>query len=1036
MSSLRQRLGDEQVGGLPALGIRRPVLVMVINLLIALAGIAALRGVEVRELPDVDRPVVGVNAVLPGASPETMDAEVTRILEGAVARVAGVQSIRSSSEENNSRIRIEFSPDADLDVAASDVREAVSRAQRELPDEVEEVTVQKSENDAETVVDVAVLSDTLQAEELTRILETDIIPEFTAIEGVADVPLFGNRQRVLHVVVEPTRLARFGLSAADVAGVLQQAQFDIPVGSFKSDTQELLVRADASAVTVEQIEDIAISGSTRIRDVANVYFGPEDASSLVRLDGRPVIGFGVVRQASSNTIEISDAVQRKLAELDRRFDALEFVVTTDNAIFIRAAVREVLITLLLAVAIVVATLFLFTGSIRATLVPAVTIPVALIGTVASIWLMGFSINILTLLAIVLATGLVVDDAIVVLENIQRRRSLGLGPRAAAVLGTRQVFFAVIATTITLIAVFVPIAFLPSTAGRMFREFGIVLAAAVGISSFVALSLVPTLASRLPGEDRAGPLHGRLMAVGRRINATYLGALKGMLGRPWITLAGAVVLAAGAGGLYGVLERELIPAEDRGVLMVNGDGPDGVGLGYSQLQADRMEALVRPVVESGDGRYMYTVVGRYDVNRVRITVPLVPWEQRERSQREIAESVRPALERLPGVRIGISNPNSLDLGDAGDGLEVALTGPDYDSIYLAARELAQRIETEIPFLSEPRISYQPTQPELSVTVDRQRANDLGVSLDELATTLRAMVDGDEITELSVGDESIPVRLDSITGSVDDPSDLANLYVQTNGGALVPLSSLVAISETSIAAQLDRREQRRAIEIDANLAPGTALAEAIDAVRGLADETLPDNINLLLLGEAEELNETSIEVAITYAIALLVVFLVLAAQFESLSSALVVTLVVPFGVAAAILALFLTGTSLNIYSQIGLVMLIGLMAKNSILLVEFADQMRDAGKGVMDAVIEAAEVRARPIVMTLMSTVLGGLPLILGSGAGAEARQAIGWVIFGGLGLAAGFTLFLTPVVYRLVAPWSKPRAHEAEKLAAELESASG
>lgn len=300
----------------------------------------------------------------------------------------------------------------------------------------------------------------------------------------------------------------------------------------------------------------------------------------------------------------------------------------------------------------------------------------------------------------------------------------------------------------------------------------------------------------------------------------------------------------------------------------------------------------------------------------------------------------------------------------------------------------------------------------------------------------MVDGDEITELSVGDESIPVRLDSITGSVDDPSDLANLYVQTNGGALVPLSSLVAISETSIAAQLDRREQRRAIEIDANLAPGTALAEAIDAVRGLADETLPDNINLLLLGEAEELNETSIEVAITYAIALLVVFLVLAAQFESLSSALVVTLVVPFGVAAAILALFLTGTSLNIYSQIGLVMLIGLMAKNSILLVEFADQMRDAGKGVMDAVIEAAEVRARPIVMTLMSTVLGGLPLILGSGAGAEARQAIGWVIFGGLGLAAGFTLFLTPVVYRLVAPWSKPRAHEAEKLAAELESASG
>jgi len=1034
VSSVQKRLGDEHAGGLPALGIRRPVLVMVINLLIALAGIAAIRGVEVRELPDVDRPVVGVNAVLPGASPETMDGEVTRILEGAVARVSGVKSIRSSSEENNARIRIEFSPDADLDVAASDVREAVARAQRQLPDEVEEVNVRKSENDAETVVDVAVLSDRLQADELTRIIETDIIPEFTAIEGVADVPLFGNRQRVLHVVVEPARLARFGLSAADVASVLEQAPFDIPVGSFKSATQELLIRADASAVTEQQIRELVISGNTRVRDVANVYFGPEDASSLVRLDGRPVIGFGVVRQASANTIRISDAVQQRLDDLRDRFGELEFVVTTDNAIFIRAAVREVLVTLGLAISIVVATLFLFTGSLRATLVPSVTIPVALVGTVASIWLMGFSINILTLLAIVLATGLVVDDAIVVLENIQRRRSMGLGARAAAVLGTRQVFFAVLATSITLIAVFVPIAFLPSTAGQMFREFGIVLAAAVAISSFVALSLVPTLASRLPAEDRSGPLRGALVRFGRWLNGTYRGVLKTMLHSPWTTLAAAVLLAATAGGLYFALERELIPAEDRGVLIVNGDGPDGVGLGYSQRQADRMEAIVEPVIDSGDGRYLYTVVGRYDVNRVRITIPLVPWGERRRSQRQIAGSVAPALERLPGVRTSISNPNSLDLGDAGDGLEIALSGPDYDAIYQAARTLSERIERDIPFLSGTRISYQPTQPELSVRIDRQRANDLDVSLDELSATLRAMVDGDEITELSVGDESIPVRLDSVTGTVNDPSDLVNLYVKTGAGDLVPLSSLVTLSETSIAAQLDRREQRRAIEIDANLAPGTALATAIDAVRALADQSLPDGINLLLLGEAAELDETSNEVAITYAIALLVVFLVLAAQFESLTSALVVTLVVPFGVAAAILALFLTGTSLNIYSQIGLVMLIGLMAKNSILLVEFADQMRDAGKNVVDAVIEAAEVRARPIVMTLLSTVLGGLPLILGSGAGAEARAAIGWVVFGGLGLAAGFTLFLTPVIYRLLAPLSKPRAHEAEKLIAELEQA--
>lgn len=1023
-------------GGLPALGIRRPVTIMVVNLLIALAGLAAIRGVEVRELPDVDRPVVGVNARLPGASPETMDAEVTRILEGAVARVSGVQSIRSSSEENNSRIRVEFSPDANLDIAAADVREAVARAQRELPEDVEEVNVVKAEHEAETVVDIAVVSDALREDELTRIIETDVVPEFTAIDGVADVPLFGNRQRVLHVVVDPPKLARFGLSVTDVADVLQNAQFDIPVGSFKSDDQELLVRADASTLRTAEIEDTVIRGETRIRDVANVFFGPEDATSLVRLDGRPVIGLGVVRQASANTIEISDAAREVVERLNRRFDDLELVVTNDNAVFIRAAVGEVLITLALAVSIVVATLWLFTGSIRATLVPCVTIPVALVGTVAAIWLMGFSINILTLLAIVLATGLVVDDSIVVLENIQRRRNQGLGARAAAVLGTRQVFLAVVATTVTLIAVFVPIAFLPSTAGRMFREFGIVLASAVAISSFVALSLVPTLTSRLPDEGRPGPLHDALIRCGRWLAGLYRNTLGVLLAHPWAAMLAALALAGSVAGLYLALDRELIPPEDRGVLIVNGNGPDGVGLGYSQRQADRMEALLQPVVDRGEGRYLYTLVGRYDVNRVRVTIPLVPWEERDRRQQEIAADVTPELERLPGVRIGISNPNSLDLGDAGEGLEVALLGTDYAEIYAAARELTRRIEEDIPFLSGTRISYQPTQPELSVRIDRQRAADLGVSLDDLATTLRAMVDGDEIVDLSVDDQAIPVRLDALTGAVDDPGDLVNLYVRTGGGALVPLSSLVTLTESSIAAQLDRREQRRAIEIDANLAPGVALQEAVDAVRALAEESLPEDISLLLLGEAAELARTSRDVAITYGIALLVVFLVLAAQFESLTSALVVTLVVPFGIAAAILALFLTGVSINIYSQIGLVMLIGLMAKNSILLVEFADQMREQGRDVVAAVTEAAEVRVRPIVMTLMSTVLGGLPLILSSGAGAEARSAIGWVVFGGLGLAAGFTLLLTPVVYRLLAPLSKPRTHEAERLQRELEQVAG
>ncbi len=1016
---------------LPALGIRRPMLVMVINLLIVLAGLAALRGIEVRELPDVDRPIVGVSAQLPGASPETMDSEVTRILEGAVARVSGVQSIRASSEESSARIRVQFSPDADLDVAATDVREAVNRARRELPDDIEDIRVVKAEQDADPIISIAVLSDVYRSEELTRIIETDIVPELNAIDGVADVPIFGNRQRELHVVVDPPRLARFGLSVADVANVLREARFDVPVGSFKSDDQQLLVRANASTTTPQTVLDTIIRDNTRVADVAQVYFGPADANSMVRLDGRPVIGVGVVRQASSNTIEISNAVRAAIERLDQRLDQVDLIVTSDDATFIRESVKEVLVTLSLAIAIVVATLWLFTGSLRATLVPCVTLPVALIGTIASIWLLGFSINLLTLLAIVLATGLVVDDAIVVLENIQRRRAQGLAVRAAAVLGTRQVFFAVVATSLTLIAVFIPIAFLPSTAGRLFREFGVILGVAVAISSFVALSLVPALTSRLPEESAPGPLRQKIEQLGQNLNNVYGQVLNFLLARAWLTVLTAVALAAGAAGLYGQLEQELIPTEDRGVLIVNASGPDGVGLAYSERQANRMEAIVQPIVDQGYGDYLYTLIGRYDPNRNQITVPLVHWDQRDRSQQELAALISPELQRLPGIRTSISNPNSLDLRDAGDGLEIALLGNDYGRLFKASQELARRIDDEIPYLSGPRVGYQPTQPELSVNIDRQRAADLGVSLEGLASTLRAMVGGDELISLSIDDESIPIRLSATTGTIDDPTDLVNLYLPNAGGQLIPLSSLVSLSEDSVAAELERREQRRAIDIDINIDPGVALQTAVDDVRALAREVLPDDVTLIMVGEAAELEKTSRDVGLTYLIALLIVFLVLAAQFESLTSALVVTLIVPFGVAAAILALVLTGVSLNIYSQIGLVLLIGLMAKNSILLVEFADQLRDQGASVIDAVTESARVRVRPIVMTLLSTVLGGLPLILSSGAGAEARSAIGWVVFGGLSLAAVFTLFLTPVVYRLIAPFSKPRAHGTEQLDREL-----
>ncbi|AOS97722.1 Efflux pump membrane transporter BepE [Microbulbifer aggregans] len=1021
---------------LAALAIRRPVLVLVLNLLIAIAGIAAFTAVEVRELPDVDVPVVSVRGEMRGASPETMDAEVTGIVEGAIARVSGIRTIESSSEENNFRIHVEFNSNVDLDTAAADVREAVSQAQRELPDDVERLVVVKAADQPEPVMHLAVTSDQLRDEALTYIIEKDIVPELISISGVADVPISGQRQRVLRVVLDPLRLTSFGLSVSDVAAVLEQAPLDVPSGSFRSEDQQLLVRTDASTVTEEQVRNIIISGQTRVGDVAHVAFGPEDVQSLVYLNDRPVIGLGIVRQAQSNTIEISAAVHRAIERLNQRFDNLDITVTEDRAVFIRGSVTEVVISLCYTILIVVAAIWLFFGNIRTTLVPSTAIPVALVGTLAGIWLMGFSINILTLLAIVLATGLVVDDAIVVLENIQRRRAQGLGARAAAVLGTRQVIFAVLATTAVLVSVFIPIALLPSTAGRMFREFGLVLATAVALSSVVALTLVPMLTARLADNDdtpRVRPLYDRLARFGGRVGAAYQHSLARCLHHARLSFAIALLLAIGAGGLYLVLGKELLPPEDRGLIRVDATGPDGVGQNYISRQAEQIEDVLRPLVQRGDATDILTEIGRYDPNRARVTLPLAPWDARQATQQALAGEIAGPLAEIPGARIRVSSPNSLSLRGGGGGIEVALVGNDYARIYQASRDMARAIEDRLPHLGQPDISYRPTQPQLSIEIDRRRAADLGVPLDNIATTLRAVVDGLDVVDLNVGDQAVPVMLEAANTTVSSPEDLVNLYVKSRNGDLLPLSSMVTLREESVAAELDRLGQRRAIEIDLGLEPGYPLASAVDELRALAKEILPPDVGILFLGEAETLEESSREVAMTYAIAALVVFLVLCAQFEGFGSAVIVMTTVPFGLAAAVYSLFFTGTTVNIFSQIGLVMLIGLMAKNGILLVEFADQLRDRGHSVYDAITEAARVRLRPIAMTMLSTVLGGLPLILSSGPGAEARAAIGWVMFGGLGLAALFTLYLTPVVYLALGRFHKPRSVESTRLDAELQA---
>jgi hydrophobe/amphiphile efflux-1 (HAE1) family protein len=1033
MSNLADNHND-----LPSLSIRRPILIIVLNLLIAIAGYAALNGLEVRELPDVDTPTITVSAQYPNASPETVDAEVTAHLEGAVARVSGVKNIYAQSEENSARVRVEFRPGINLDDAANETRESVSRVQRQLPDEVEQVSIIKADNDAQAVVSLAISSETLDAETLTERVDTDLAPLFLSIPGVADVTLNGDRERVLRVSVDPLRLTSFGLSMTDVANVLRTAPFDVPAGSIQSSAQMLIVRADATSLTAEDIKDIVITGDTRIGDVASVYFGPADSTSAVRLDGKPVIGIGVIRQASSNTIEISDEILAMVDTFDERFPEMQIQVTSDDAEFIRDSVEEVAFSLGLTIILVVFTLLFFIGSWRATIVPALSIPVSLTGALAIIWLLGFSVNILTLLALVLATGMIVDDAIVVSENIQRRRAMGLGARAAAVIGTREVFFAVIATTAVLASVFIPIAFLPSTAGRLFREFGGVLAGSVIISSFVALSLVPALTARLPVKsqkaNKRSLFDATLGRLGHYCLQFYKTTLVWSLKYAWLVLVLCLLAAGGAYFTSQSIENELLPSEDRGTIRIFARGPDGVGRNFMDRQAMSMESLLMPYVESEEIASIYTVVGSWDPNIVFITADLKHWDERDKSVQEIIGEIRPKLQSVPGAPGNAFGGNSLNLRGQSGGLELALTGDTYERIYDAALIYAAAIEEQMPELGAPRISYKPTQPQLRVNIDRRRADELGVPLSDISSTLRAAIGGNDIIDLNIGDQAIPIILQTNDRNTSDPSDLTNLYVKSDNGSLIPLSSVAYITEEGVAAELERQAQRRAIKLDMSMPEDITINDAVTKLRNIGDEVLPEGIGTIFLGEAQAYEETSQQVAMTYILAFVIVFLVLAAQFESVNSAVVVMLTVPFGIAAAIYALYLTNTSINVYSQIGLVMLIGLLAKNAILLVEFADQLRDRGYDVYEAIVEAGKVRLRPIMMTLVSTILGGLPLILSSGAGAEARNAIGWVVFGGLGIAVIFTLYLTPVIYLGLARFTKPRADETRQLEDELAAA--
>ncbi|WP_370264463.1 efflux RND transporter permease subunit [Limnobacter sp.] len=1029
-------MSKDYLRGLTALGLKRPVLVVVMNLLIILAGVASMMGVEVRELPDIDRPVVVVRAVYQGASPSTIDTEVTSKLEGAVARVSGVKRIQSSSEENNARIRLEFAAGTDINVAANDVREAVSRVQRELPDNLEQLLVIKADDNARPVVQLAAYSNTLPMEDLALRVETNIAPTFVSINGVADVTLNGSQPKVLRVLLDSGRLARYAMAPNDVLATLQTLNLDVPAGSYLSTGQELLVRANASTVDVEQIKNMPVKGAIRVGDVASVYYGPMSAESYSLLNGRSVVAMGVLRQAGGNTIAIAADVKARIEQFNSQNRDIQLVLIADDSVFIKGALQEVLTSLVFAVLVVLVVIAVFLGQWRAVLIPAVTMPVSLVGTLAAIWLAGFSVNILTLLALVLATGLIVDDAIVVLENIQRRRRLGEPMAVAALLGTRQVFFAVIATTASLASVFLPIAFLPGETGRLFREFGMVLSMSVVISTFVALSICPMMASRLltdaqfdestkPRWFKGLERWGAWVAEAYASSLDYFLARRALFVVVFVVIGGLGVLAAS------MLNRELVPQEDRGRLVVALNGPDGASLEYSGRQGQIIEKALLPYQEQGLITDLFTIVGRWDKNRVFVQANLADWGERNITQQQLAKQVSKAISDLPGGQVRIVQESSLNIRGGGSGLQIAVLGDDYNELANAADALALALEAQMPLVQDVRVQYDTSQPELGFEVDRLRANDLQVPVARVMQTLQIMADEYRLLDLSVADQAVPVMLGAAEGSLRSPRDLLNVFVSNEAGRLIPLSALVQVSERGVAAELDRHAQRRAVDLDVGIPPGTDLARVMADIRTVAASTLPGNVSLIFLGEAATLEETSSEMLITFALALIVVFLVLAAQFENVGSALVVMFTVPFGMAAAVFALLATGQSLNLFSQVGLVLLIGLMTKNAILLVEMMDQLRDEGLSIADAIRQAASLRLRPVAMTVLSTLLGVVPLVLSGGPGAESREAIAWVVLGGLGLSSLFTLYLAPLGYSLVAPHMKPRAHAEQALESAL-----
>lgn len=1002
--------------GISEFCVRRPVFATVLSLLLILIGIVSYSRLSVREYPNIDEPVVSVVTTYPGASASIVESQVTQVLEGSIAGIAGIDVLESTSRSESSRITVRFRLEVDPDVAASDVRDRVSRVRQRLPDEIDEPVISKVEADAQPVLFVVFRSDRMSALELSDYIDRYIVDRFKNINGVSDVQIYGERRYAMRIWVDRERLAAYELTVQDVEDALRAQNVEIPSGRIESVDREFTVLSRTGLTSVDQFDQIVVKrangAQVHMRDVARVELGAADERRASRFNGGAAIFIGVIKQAVANPLDVSAGARAILPAVNESLpEGMSATIGNDNAVFIERSIEAVFHTIFEAVLLVVLVIVVFLRSFRASIIPIVTIPISLVTTFAIMYALGFSVNTLTLLAFVLAIGLVVDDAIVVLENIFRHIEHGMKPIPAAIKGAREIGFAVIAMTLTLAAVYAPVAFAPGRTGRLFLEFALTLAGAVIISGFVALTLTPMMCSRLlKHEEKPGRvsafIEGRLRAMENGYRRLLGSTLKL---RPLILLLALGVAGASAFFLT-VLPSELSPVEDRGVVRVTGSAPEGSTLAYTSRYTNQIDTIVSKEKEVDS---VLIINGFPEVHRFLVIGRLKDWGERDVRQQELVAKLTPELRRIAGINAYANNPPSLGASNSSRPIEFVLqTSGTYEQLDDYTTRFLERIR-DYPGLVSIDSDLKLNKPEISVSVDRAKAADLGIDIAVLGRTLESLLGGRQVTRFEVGGEQYDVYVQLDARDRSTPATLDTIYLRSASGEMVQLSNLVTVRESVAPQELKRFNQLRSATISANLAPGFSQGEALAFLDQTAREVLPQTVQTDVAGQSREFRAAGQSLVVIFLLALGFIYLVLAAQFESFRDPVIIMLTVPLSMTGALAALYFTGGSLNVYSQIGLVTLVGLITKHGILIVEFANQQQEAGLDRRASVIEAAVLRLRPILMTTGAMVLGAVPLALASGAGAESRSQIGWVIVGGMTLGTLLTLFVVPVVYSLI-----------------------